>query len=168
MGYGEESILSSHASREAHKDYITATFQFERTREVFDKVHEDVAKQRVGQEGPHFAFIEINAKHLDQTSQDHVITTDIGYIDAQLAKLFHLLLPDSLLMVVTQGDITRMKKLSARKQRSRWETTKSEQLIAGIKPAPWTEADEEELILAAADAIAGGVFLRVKPSSSTH
>lgn len=72
-------------------------------------------------------------------------------LDADIARVFEAAPNGTLLVVVTEGDVSEVRRLLAKKQRSRWRDS-----------SPWTETDEDLLVHAAGIAIAGTAFLALK------
>lgn len=105
--------------------------------------------------------IETNQTKLKPQQQQ---TQSIEEYDHKLVEVFDSLPAKSMLIVATQGDISSLKRLVARKQRTKWEISSAKLTlsIAGTKMSQWTEADEVNLTRLAADVARGSLFFRIK------
>ncbi|CAE7632657.1 unnamed protein product, partial [Symbiodinium microadriaticum] len=73
---------------------------------------------------------------------------DSSGLDANVEQLYESAPNGSLLVLATQGSFSDVRKLLAKKQRSKWRD-----------PTPWLDTDEAELTQAVAHAIIGAAFM---------
>jgi hypothetical protein len=71
--------------------------------------------------------------------------------DTDVARIFQAAPDGTLLLAVTEGDVSAVRRMLARKQRSRWRDS-----------SPWLDSDEELLVQAAGTAISGTAFFTLK------
>lgn len=86
----------------------------------------------------------------------------IQSLHANIAKIYDALPSSTLLFILSQGDLSELKILMSKKQRSRWESSQDKKPISGSHQINWTDEDEKRLIALSAYAIANCLFIRQK------
>lgn len=81
---------------------------------------------------------------------DSRVWVSLESVDECLGEAFNRLSPGSLMIVVTQGDISSLRFLGSRKQQNKWDRGR----------VFWSEEDESALIMAAAHCLSGATFLK--------
>ena len=121
-------------------------------RGCYDLIEDAVKTFKVHSNPPLKKFSWIDMPYNTYSVNSSYVWVSLNNVDECLEQAFNQLLPGSMAVIVTQGDLIPLKFLASRKQQYKWDRGR----------IFWSDDDESRLIMAAANCLAGAAFMKRK------